>query len=211
MARFIQPRYFEPEQIDAISALLDGMAISDDEGRRIFIIALEYELAEYEKGLEGTPVVGDEESPRQPVDATPAELDRLRTTSAQLIEHLHSLPEAMAQSLLGRLQQSDPFQRQYEDLYLPSLQAELERLISACGDGALPPIPVTAPATAIDKASRRFVLSLAEAFAECFEQDPRAVEASAMHRLLKHIIDSCGLPLQLDQATLQSLLRDQDY
>jgi len=207
MARFIQPRYFEPEQIDAISALLDGMAISDDEGRRIFIIALEYELAEYEKSLEGTPAIGDEETPRQPLDATPAELDRLRSTSTQLIEQLQSLPEVMAQSLLGRLQQSDPFQRQYADLYLPSLQAELERLISACGDGALPPTP----AAEIDQASRQFVLSLAEAFAECFEQDPRAVKASAMHRLLQHIIDSCELPLQLDQATLQSLLRDQDY
>jgi len=209
MARFIQPRYFEPEQIDAISALLDEMAISDDEGRRIFIIALEYELAEYEKSLEGTPAIGDEETPQQPVDATPAELDRLRTTSAQLIGQLQSLPEAMAQSLLRRLQQSDPFQRQYEELYLLSLRVELERLISACGDGALQ--PTVTPATVMDEAGRQFVLSLAEAFAECFEQDPRAVEASAMHRLLQHIIDSCGLPLQLDQITLQQLLQDQDY
>ncbi len=214
MARFIQPRYFEPGQIDAIGALLDEMAISDEEGRRIFIIAVEYELAEYEKALQGTVAVGDQEPPHAeevpPATVADPELDRLRTTAERLIGQLRSLPDATAREIRQRLQQGDPFQRRYEDLYLPSLQAELERLTAACGEVVPEAVADAGPVTAIDPAGRSFVLSVAEAFAECFEQDPRAVEAAAMYRLLQHIIDSCGLPLRLDRETLQRLLQDYD-
>lgn len=47
MTRFMAPRYFTQEQNDAVVQALTELGIGDDEGVRIFIIALEYELVEY--------------------------------------------------------------------------------------------------------------------------------------------------------------------
>ena len=54
MTRFMKPRFFEPEQQAAVEAVLEQLDIGDLEGRRIFVLALEYELAEYEKNVART-------------------------------------------------------------------------------------------------------------------------------------------------------------
>lgn len=209
MARFIQPQFFEPTQLDAITRLLDEMAISDEEGRRIFIIALEYELAEYEKERLELPA-----PPAGPAVAAAPENDpslaAMADAASRLMEHLQAVPGAAADALLGRLQQQDPYQRQYDDQYLPALRLELERLLAACRESDRP-TAAAAPEPTLNDADRRFILSLAEAFAECFEENPAAGQAAVLYRLLRQVIDSCGLPLQVDQTGLQELLADQVY
>ena len=212
MARFIQPQFFTPAQLDAITGLLDRMAISDEEGRRIFVIALEYELAEYEKERAEQPEVPEQAAQAEAAQPPPGpELESLVQATEVLVQRLRTLPEADAGVLLERLQAHDPYRRHYPGQYLPALVQELERLLEACaGDGAAGPSAamVTAPPPAVDAAGRHFVLAVAEAFEECFETDPAADGGTALGRLLQQVIDSCGLPLRLQGETLQQLLEE---
>ncbi len=208
MARFIQPQFFEPEQLTAIGGLLDRMAISDDEGRRVFIIALEYELAEYEKQRAEQPA---DEMPAtvasEPETAADPGLADLAESANGLLEQLQVLPPASADTLRARLQEGDPYRRRYPEQYLPALAQELERLVDACTDAA-PTTGASPSAPTLGGADRRFVLAVAEAFEECFETDPAADDGAALLRILQQVVESCRLPLRLDQSLLRELLQD---
>ena len=74
MTRFMAPRYFDREQLQAVETLLEHLEIGDDEGRRIFIIALEYELAEYDNTSQNN-------NPPPPLPSPPENFQRVASAA----------------------------------------------------------------------------------------------------------------------------------
>ena len=197
MTRFMKPQYFDPEQQKALERALENLKIGDDEGRRIFIIALEYELAEFEDRVEeaAAPAAADETGS--------GPLIELGAAARQLQSQLGDLAENDAEKLMAQLTSEDRFARGYGREYLQALQAELERLSAAGGQLASEPDQNEPD---LSDSKRGLIATLAEAYAECFESEPATVGSEAFFRLLSEIIRICNLDIKLDEILLHQLL-----
>jgi len=196
MTRFMQPRYFEQEQLEAMEKTLARLEVGDDEGQRIFIIALEYELA----GFENLP----EEAAAAPVvEIADERLSDIPAAARELRLLLQQLGEDSVEKLSGQLSLSDPFARQYGKKYLLALQDELERVSSACNDACKEGVP---PAPGLSASAQRFIATLAEAYAECFESEPDLDGGESFQQLLQEIIRTCDLDFKVDESELMQLL-----
>ncbi|MCB1857203.1 MAG: hypothetical protein KDI63_02975 [Gammaproteobacteria bacterium] len=196
MTRFMAPRYFDREQLQAVETLLEHLEIGDDEGRRIFIIALEYELAEYDNTSQNN-------NPPPPLPSPPENFQRVASAAEELCRALQSLPEDEGATVLHTLTGSDPFQRIYNTDYLNALQRHAERLADACR--AARPVKLT-PAAPLSENQAQFINILAEAYWECFETQPNVDGLQPFAALVNGIIDICQLGIELDHPQLELLL-----
>ncbi len=196
MTRFMQPRYFEQEQLEAMEKTLARLKVGDDEGQRIFIIALEYELTEFES----LPV---EKAAAPAVGTADENLAGIPAAAGELLLLLQQLTEDSAEKLSARLTSADPFARQYGKKYLLALQDELERISTACDEACEEETP---PAPGLSASARRFIATLAETYAECFESEPGLNGGEPFQQLLQEIIRICDLDFKVDESELKLLL-----
>ncbi len=196
MTRFMAPRYFTQEQNDAVAQSLLQIGIDDEEGVRIFIIALEYELAEYEK-------CGPSNEPQQAKSETlDPELDSLSRYMAETAQLLEQTAESSRQLLLDNLSTDDPFVRCHEQAYLDAVAAEMKRIATACTNGR----PVQTVVSNLGASEKHFVSVVAEAYFECFETSPRADDGEPFTNLLRRIIEISGLQIPLKKEELEPIL-----
>ena len=200
MTRFMTPRYFTQTQQAAVEQAVRQLNLVDEEGLRIFIIALEYELAEYEK-LAGTtaPTV----APQAVVNEQPlAALQTLTRELDRVILQLKQLPEQAQQQLLTQLSAEDRFARPHTKSYLDAMVIELSRISTVCAqlqEGV-------AERTGLSATESHFISMVAEAYFECFELHPRENDGEPFATLLQRILEICGLKIALSSAVLQPIL-----
>lgn len=197
MAQFMKPHLFGDPQREEIIADLEGLGIGDEEGRRIFVYALEYELAQFE-------LQRSNESPAQtPAPAAVTEQwSPLKTTAEALLSHLRDLDATERTALLEALSKTDRFDRTHEPRYLAALEGELARLATL--PTARPVRPGTPPA--IPSAERRFVQTLAKAYHDCFETPATAAARGPFARLIATVLPPLGIDLRLSPEQLREIL-----
>ncbi|MCB1759965.1 MAG: hypothetical protein KDI68_09340 [Gammaproteobacteria bacterium] len=200
MTRFITPRYFTEPQSQAVEQSLKRLSIGDPEGIRVFIIALEYELAEYEK-------LPQEDVTETVVSATtPApELARIADLAEQTATALTGLAGEARAALLLQLSTSDRFGRRHDDAYVGAVSAELLRIAEACGSSTLP-VPAPTENDRLRPADEHFIRTLAEAYYECFETLADDNGGEPFYSLLQDIFEISDLRINLDLERLQGLL-----
>ncbi len=217
MSRFVQPRYFDQAQSEAMESTLRQLAIGDDEGQRVFIIALEYELAEFENYSSGE--AADISPPSEPVTEpsavmTSGEFRAIAEAAAALASLLKQLTGEEQARLCEQLAASDTYSRQYGPGYLKALDIELKRLANTAQDETDEPAPDPAAPPAekgLTDADQRLIATLAEAYAECFESDPRNQEGETFTRLLQRIMEISGLPMRPEQAQVMQVLQNTGF
>lgn len=196
MTHFMKPHFFDQTQKDAIEKRLEQLKIGDEEGRRIFILAMEYELAEYEEELP--------DETEKTIQSTPDEnLVEIASAADTLSLLLKGLSNKVGEGLTDRLASGDRFSRQYDEKYLAALVTELERLSSACHVGS-ENAPLTQPG--LSKSANSLIAMIAEAYAECFEVDPLPGEDQPFARLLDEILRISGLEMQVTESALRAIL-----
>jgi hypothetical protein len=193
----MKPHLFGEAQREEIIADLERLDVGDEEGRRIFVYALEYELAQFELQRSSEP------SAQTP--APPAVTDRwsaLKSTAEALLSTLRGMDAAERTALLDTLSATDRFDRTHEHRYLTALEAELARL------GELPTVrepPPNDPPT-ISTAERRFVQTLAKAYHDCFEIPATAAARGPFARLIATVLPPLGIDLRLGPGQLREIL-----
>lgn len=205
--RFVQPYRLSEAQRAEMFAPLEQNGIGDDESRRLFAAALEYDLASCRQltDLEDdtAPVEGHQAAEQR--DEAIAEIAKTAQRLAQQIEQLEG--EA-SQRLQRGLEDADRFQRSYGEKYLESLRCELLRV---AGTGGLPEMPEkTAPhEPPIPDDARRFILRAADAFEACFELTPTTEPDSAFRTAIEAIVAATGIRVPTDVSSLtRALERD---
>ena len=196
MTHFMKPHFFDQAQKAAIEKRLEQLKIGDDEGRRIFILAMEYELAEYEEDLPDETELALQSIP----DENFGEIASAADTLSVLLKGLSGKAE---EELTGKLASSDRFSRQYDEKYLTALVTELERLSSASHVGS-----EKAPLAQVglSKSANSLIAMIAEAYSECFEVDPLPETDQPFARLLDEILRISGLEIQVTETALRAIL-----
>lgn len=197
MTRFVKPRFFEPMQQEAVESALRQLEIGDPEGRRIFVLALEYELAEYEKSAAET-------AEQAPMPADTGNLSELGSAAVAMSVLLKQLPPEPADALCDRLSTTDPFQRRFDHAYLDALAAENDRVAVACRE--LETQPVSGD-RGLGAAESHFIALVAQAYAECFEIPAGTGENDPFYRLLVRIMAISGLEFPVSEELLASVLK----
>ncbi len=198
MTRFMAPRYFEQEQHQAVEALLEDLDIGDQEGRRIFIIALEYELAEYERDA-----LHQDAAP--PPLGNGSDLLVIARSAETLGEKLRGLAPPSREVILERLAASDPFVRGHDHTYLEALEGHIERLADAC-DREAAASRTNTPGD--NEPQIQFITVVAEAYWECFEIDPMASDCKPFNTLLEAVSEICQLGIRMDNRQLNRILQN---
>lgn len=202
MTRFMAPRYFTQEQNDAVVQALTELGIGDDEGVRIFIIALEYELVEYGKSL---PAPTSEIPPSEPVtQPILPELAQLAREITVVVEGLSQLPDNSRRSLLERLSAQDPFARPHDQAYLDAVTTELTRIALICQQQQQ---PLTTDVV-LREDEKQLIGAVAGAYFECFESLPAADGGEPFTSLLQRIVEISDLPIVLDKRELEPILAE---
>lgn len=195
MTRFMKPRFFDPSQQDAVAAVLDLLNIGDPEGRRIFILAMEYELAEYEKYLTKSPVRDEAGGDNK--------LRDISLAASGLSSLLKDLPDMMISGLCEQLAEFDTYSRSYNEAYLSAMSVELDRVALASWH------PDQQRSTAqgqLGEAGAHFVEMFAEAYAECFETPPLPDAAGPFALLLNQVVQIAGLDMSVRETDLRRIL-----
>jgi len=201
--RFVEPYQFQPKQMASIIKQLKKDGVGNDDERRTYIIALEFEIGAY---LQAEP----EPSPAPVAAVTPLKrdqgLDEIAQSAQTLSDLLEQAPPTARESLQENLTRSDPFGRPHQAQYLRSLQLEIQRLAEACAVEAEPtPAPVQPPVI-ITGTARRFIRRLAETYAECFGLEATAQQATPFVNLLELLNQTANLALPLDEQLLAEVL-----
>ena len=194
MTHFMKPHYFEKTQRDAVADALQQLKIGDPEGRRIFIIALGYELAEYEE---------EEDSATSESAAVAHTFSAIRKTADSLSQLLSELSAEATEHLTSELSSSDTYSRGYAEPYLNSLQDEINRLAFACRSIEE---ESSADKETPSESKNRLIANIAEAYSECFEADPLQGNGDIFIRLLKRISTISQLNMTINAANLNTLL-----
>ena len=196
MTHFMKPHFFDQAQKAALEKRLEQLKIGDGEGRRIFILAMEYELAEYEEDLP--------DETEQTIQSAPDEnFGEIASATDILLVLLKGFSKKAGEELTDRLASGDRFSRQYDEKYLASLVTELERLSYACHV-----VSEKAPLTqaGLSKSASSLIAMIAEAYAECFEVDPLPEPDQPFARLLDEILRISGLEMQVTENALRAIL-----
>lgn len=196
MTHFMKPHFFDQAQKTAIEKRLEQLKIGDDEGRRIFILAMEYELAEYEEELP--------DEAEQTVQPAPDEnFSGIASATDSLLALLKGVSNRTGETLTERLASDDRFSRQYDEKYLAALATELERLSSACHAGS-EKVPVAQ--AGLSKSASNLIAMIAEAYSECFELDPLPGNDQPFTRLLDELLRISDLEMQITETALSEIL-----
>jgi hypothetical protein len=202
MTRFITPRYFTEPQSQAVERSLQRLSIGDEEGVRVFIIALEYELAEYEKIPRSETDTDDTPAPLPAVAPAVAGIAGLADETATAIGKLSADKRAQ---LLQRLSESDRFARRHDDAYLEAVTTELLRIVDACGTPAVQVVQVPVNVK-LNPADEHFIRVVAEAYFECFETPATDNGGEPFYSLLQDIFEISGVQIELDADAMMELL-----
>jgi hypothetical protein len=199
MAQFMKPHLFGEAQREDILRSLTRMRVGDEEGRRIFVFALEYELAQFEAQREQT----DEEAvTAAALQASPAVAPVGKAAGALLGALQNLTPDAEA-LLLEALAEGDSFRRRHDAAYLEALRSELHRLRDAADvevAAAAPPEP------SLTAAERRFLKTLAKAYHDCFETPATADPKGPFARMIAKLLPPLGIDVAVSTADLEELL-----
>ncbi len=195
---FVEPYQPHADQRTAIRQLLDDLDISDDEGRRIFVLALEYEIGAFQQ------VVLERLEPiEERVPAADEGLEDIARAAKQLLQLLDGASEETSNRILQGMAHADIFNRVADTRYLSSLRCEIDRLACACekeiGSDHRPGGPA-------DEASRRFIDMLTNIYSECFEAKPTPEPSEPFARILRTIMEQTGLPVRFDEGFVRDTL-----
>ena len=206
-SHFLEPRRLSAAQKAATEKALRRGKVGDEASRRLFIGAIEYELAEL-------PLAARDAMPAPPpeparADPSPPPMLRVIAQSAQeLARLLDGLPGESRARLLESLCRQDELCRGYDQRYLDQLQCEIGRIVNACALQMLP-AGEPPPRRAAPEASpelRRFAASLANVFEECFEQTPTADPQGPFAGALSAIAEGVGVDIPRDGGFLRQAL-----
>lgn len=199
MTRFVKPRFFEPKQQEAVESALRRLSIGDAEGRRIFVLALEYELAEYEKSAA-------EASEQQSMPAGTEMLSDLGSAAAEISGLLSDLVSTQAEALCDQLSTTDPFSRRFDRDYVAALAAENNRVAAACREMETQPVSGN---RGLGVAESHFIALVAQAYAECFEISVTTGENDPFFKLLVRIMEISGIDFPISEEVLAGVLRQE--
>ncbi len=195
---FVEPYQPDAEQRSAIRRVLDELDISDDEGRRIFMLALEYEIGAFQQV-----VLEHLEPVEETVPAADEGLGDIAQTAKQLLELLDAASAETSTRILQSMADADIFNRIADTRYLASLRCEIDRLACACERGMSSDHRPRNPA---DEAGRRFIDMLANIYSECFEAKPTPEPSEPFARILGTIVEQTALPVRFDEGFVREIL-----
>jgi hypothetical protein len=175
---------------------LARLGLGDEEGRRIFLLALGYELAAY------VPRIAERlsEPPPDPPTELPPRLAALERDVARMRAQLAAMGGEDRGALLQRMNDTSHFGHRYDEAYLEALDAELAALSAACA----PPEPPAPPDPSADPAVRELVGLIAKAYEECFDAVPDADVNGPFARLLATVFVQADLDLPVTSRLVQS-------
>ena len=196
-SRFVEPYHADDDQRDAIRQVLDGLGISDEEGRRIFMLALEYEIGAFQQ------VVLEHLEPIEEPGPPDERLSDIAKAATQLLELLENASEETNEHILQSVGGADIFDRIADSRYLASVRCELDRLARACIQRAEADRRQQGP---VNEASRRFITMLSNVYSECFETKPTPAASQPFAIILRIIVEQTGLPVRFDEGFLTETL-----
>jgi hypothetical protein len=200
MSHSAASRALTDRQHAVLERALEKLGLGDAEGRRIFLLALGYELANY------VPRVSERLSqppPPPPAQRSPG-LAALEDDVAALRARLAQLDAGDKDELVQRLNETSHFGHRYDQAYLEALEAELAALTAACAA----PEPPAPPDPASDPLTTELVGLIAKAYRECFEAEPDADINGPFARLLATIFVQAGLDLPVTSRLIRAGLPD---
>jgi len=204
-SRFVAPYYLQDEEQDAILGLLEQAGLGDDEGRRLFITAAEYEVGAYRLAPDEEPAAAAK--PVQPTAKSKAEveLEDLGRSAEQLLALLTGAHKTARQVLAERLSESDRFARNHDQRYLAGLELELGRIAAACRTDQRPPEPPPPTAPPLGENAKRLIQQLLRIYGECLELTQVTEQLETFSRILCIIRDSAQIAIPCDPETLSGL------
>jgi hypothetical protein len=210
-SRFVDPCHFGTEDKAALVQLLTNAGIGDEEGRRLFVTAVEFEVGGLRPALQKEAETEPSPPPVPVVEHPPSkahiELLQLAQSAAQFKSLLENTHKSARRQLCESLNASDPFGREHGTAYLEHLTLELGRISVACS--AAETVPATEPATpkpVIGEAAAKLIGQVARIYDECLEADPRDNEAHVLIAVLRLIRDCTELPIPCDDQAVRELL-----
>ena len=206
-SRFVAPYYLQEQDQNAIAEILEQAQLSDDEGRRLFVTAMEYEVAAYSANPDEKPVAVVVEHPSSPGQSRiDEELAGIGGSARQLAALLSGSHKGTRNILLERLSESDTFGREHGARYLIQLELELGRIVEACSRQPSEPAPPRIPP--VGEHTRQLIVQLARIYSECLEVEMDPDQLEIFGRILCIIRDSAQISLPCDGETLSGILAE---
>ncbi len=196
-SHFVEPYSADPDQRSVIRQVLDDLDISDDEGRRIFLLALEYEIGAFQQ------VILKHLDPVEDTATVDAQMAHIATAAKQLSDLLVDAGDRTKASILKGMAHADIFNRIADNRYLASLECEIDRLACACETSIETERRRQEPS---NQASRRFIKMLANIYSECFEARPGCEPDEPFPFILRIIVEQTGLPVRFDESFVRQTL-----
>lgn len=200
MSRFVEPYQINADQRLVIKRLLDNLDISDEEGRRLFMLALEYELGTYQQV-----VIEHLQQPLEVAEPTEEKLGEIAKAAEQLSNLLNTASDETRSNILEGMTGADIFNRIADTGYLRSLQCELDRLAAACDLGLESSRQQQGPLT---DASRKFITMLANIYIQCFEAAPTPGSDEPFSHILNTVVEQAGLQVRTDVGFVEETLNE---
>jgi hypothetical protein len=168
-----------------IDQALQQLALGDAEGRRIFMLALSYELERLLPRIHEALT----ERERIPERSPSPRLDHLERSAEALRASLEQLEPDEQLALRERMTRQDRMGHAYDDDYFAALTVELKRLAAACAAELTPPRPAYTEIIPL----LTLVALLAKAYSECLESEPEESVEGPFARLLATIFVTTGI------------------
>lgn len=202
-SRFVAPYYFQNEEQAAIFALLEQAELSDDEGRRLFITAAEYEVASYRLTPDDKPAPVPAPKSKSKAEI---ELAGLGRAAEQLLALLLGTHKTARNALVRKLTDSDTFGREHGDRYLNQLELELGRIADVCQQQKVE--AQQEPETQqLGENVRKLTAQLARIYSECLEVSLTPEHLDTFGRVLCIIRDSAQIEIPCDPETLYGVIQ----
>jgi hypothetical protein len=202
-SRFVAPYYFQNEEQAAIASLLEQAELSDDEGRRLFITAAEYEVGSYRLSPDDEPAPAAAPKSKSKAEIDLADLGR---SAEQLLALLLGTHKTARKVLVEKLTDTDTFGREHGERYLHHLELELGRIAVVCRpeEGA----PEEPEAPPLGENARRLITQLARIYGECLEVRLNPDQLDTFGRILCIIRDSAQIAIPCDPETLAGVVQE---
>ncbi len=196
-SHFVEPYHTDPDQRSVIRRVLEELDISDEEGRRIFLLALEYEIGAFQQ------VILEHLDPLETTATDNEQMAHIATAAKQLSDLLIGAGDQTKANILKGMAHADIFNRIADNRYLASLECEIDRLACACETRIETERRRQEPS---NQASRRFIKMLANIYSECFETKPRCESDEPFAVILRVVVEQTELPVRFDESFVRQTL-----
>lgn len=204
MSRFVEPYRFSETERKALFKLLRKCKAGDEEGRRILVIATEYEIGLCRDLAEhSTP---EEVEPERVETSVTLEPNPIAEMAIEFGKLLRSATDSTRKTISEGMTETDPFGRQYNENYLEYLAHEVERLATAAGPQVNQKVEIRQP---IPDYIRLFVHKMGEIYHDCLVEDPSPEEGSAFYQFMETIRTFADFKVQLTPGVLKDLLESE--